>query len=721
MKLTTISALLLAGAAGMGLWSCSADNLGVNEPDNGPALGETVRLTVTVSRDASAATRTALTENDGNLACVWSENDGNVVERILVTDANGVRKGVLALAEGAGTLRGTFTGTLTGVTAGDNGKVRLNFLYLGTALNDKVSADQPFDYWNSDNTYSAYYASQPGALASLTNQDLLTASKEVTLISGEGEENSVYLENLEMKRRISFAKFKLNMPEGVVLGENPKITVSGEAVNTCAKVSFAPDATTDEGYIVTTYDTSVPATKGFVTGGSGAVGSGNDDPDVTGSSSTSTSGTLPFSSSGVTVPMLSDGSLYMVLLPNATAKGKELTFSVTADDEKTYTGTFTISNEKGIEEGKYYHKAAPAEGGTSIDTDAIEINMSNPDAGNKPEQPEEPIVDTEVVGPEFEINVYDEDQKKFVNKKVRFTRANLHYETANGGRWYIPEKQTDFVGVSGRGVGFDVLYTAKPVLDLFRWGATGYDDGTIRVIKPGTQKINIHPQNPYYCVNLEGRLLPYKEGGTNGAVGTLRKVTANSEGVITSSSRYCDWGYVLGLQNKSKDIYFTLTNEEWSGLFDTYFNCTATVKNDEGKEVKGFLMLPCTSTSEAKKLLEGVDKNNGKHAAWLTKGEIAQGNITWTLLQIEKYDDLQKLNAVFFPAAGHHIIDQTNDYKDDCYYWTATEAGSNANFFIARTSSNPKFNYGFNIGKTGGEGKMTGSSVRLVKVVETTD
>lgn len=698
---------MAAAAAGLGLWSCSADNLGVSEPDNGPALGETVRLTVTASRDASAATRTALTENDGNLDCVWSENNGSVVERILVTDANGVRKGVLALAEGAGTLRGTFTGTLTGVTAGENGKVRLNFLYLGTALNDKVSADQPFNYWNSDNTYSAYYASQPGTLASLTNQDLLTASKEVTLISGEGEESSVYVENLEMNRRISFAKFRLNMPEGVVLGENTKITVSGEAVNTCAKVSFVPDATTDEGYIVTTYDKSVLATKGFVTGGSGAVGSGDDDPDVTGSSSTSTSGTLPFSSSGVTVPMLSDGSLYMVLLPNATAKGKELTFSVTADDEKTYTGTFTISNEKGIEEGKYYHKAAPAEGGTSTDTDAIEINMSDPDAGNKPEQPEEPIVDTEVVGPEFEIT--DRNGKTVI---VRFTRANLHYRPSDKS-WYIPEKQTAVVSVAGRSTKYGATYNVEAI-DLFRWGATGFKDERREVMSPETE---VDKKGVTIGVNK----LPYIS-----IDGTSESTLNGNLSMRNPEHKYVDWGWCYGYQESGKksydfpDIYYTLQPSEWRTIMNKYVYVCATVDN-----VPGILMLDCTDDAEAKALLK-------KHGAISSDSDYVRANSSnisnkktsfkWNNVIIKNYDTLKEMNAVFFPKAGSQLPGSSPSVDCVRYWETESKSSSNSdvgyNFFVRLRSDSSSFDFN---PQDSQNPRKRACSVRLVKVVSSPD
>lgn len=380
--------MLAAGA--LGLWSCSSDDAAMPDPGKGASgAGETVFLTVTASREGDAATRTIMSpdEEGNNLNCAWTDGD-----KLLVTDASGVRRGVLTLAEDCiGKADGTFTGevSIEGITKDDAGKAELNFLYLGTSRNAMEDASSVVEGWDdASNTYTAYYAAQPGTLLSLTEQDLLTATKKVTLISGNADKSPIYVEKFMMNRRISFAKFKLIMPENVYLNSGAQVTITGTGLKTCAKVSFAAEAATEEGRIVVKYDKSEPNTKGYVSG---------DDYDEEGTVSGSASATVVVKpkSGKVIVPVGSDGSFYMVLLPNGLTGDNakfDLNFEVTASNGTIYKGTYNVTKE--IEEGKYYRKQLSDEGnisydGIPVDMDSEKQNVDYP--GYENEDPNNPL------------------------------------------------------------------------------------------------------------------------------------------------------------------------------------------------------------------------------------------------------------------------------------------------------------------------------------------
>lgn len=56
--------------------------------------GQSVHMTVTVSRENMGQTRTEFSENNGNLDCRWNKDD-----ILIVTDENGINKGNLTVKE----------------------------------------------------------------------------------------------------------------------------------------------------------------------------------------------------------------------------------------------------------------------------------------------------------------------------------------------------------------------------------------------------------------------------------------------------------------------------------------------------------------------------------------------------------------------------------------------------------------------------------------------
>lgn len=324
--LTKIYAAMLATGA-LGLWSCSSDDAAMPDPGKGASgAGETVFLTVTASREGDAATRTIMSpdEEGKNLNCAWTDGD-----KLLVTDESGSRKGVLLLTGGVGTDRGTFTGeiSVSGIAKNEEGKVTLHFFYLGTALSEDLAAEtEPKGWSDKAKTYTVDYSEQPGTLASLTDKDLLTASESVAISeAGNGKGNLSATADFTMKRQISFAKFKIDLPEDAEVADGGvEVLVSGSGLNTQAVVK----ANT----LGATYSQKTELNM----------------------------------ASAVTVKANKDGEIYMVLLPNSSTSNPnfDLTFYVYTGN-KTYIGTYGVTKE--IVAEKYYRKSTTGESGTSYD------------------------------------------------------------------------------------------------------------------------------------------------------------------------------------------------------------------------------------------------------------------------------------------------------------------------------------------------------------------
>lgn len=159
--------ILACAFAGMALTACNSDENSMQPTES----GETVHMTVTVSRETIQSTRTEFEENaEGGLNCVWSGND-----KLYVTDDKGFNKGVLTVAElkdnGANAV---FEGNISGIVGN---KATLNYYYLGTASESLVVDDTK--------VYTADYSVQDGKFESLPQKDILSATAEVIISNGK--------------------------------------------------------------------------------------------------------------------------------------------------------------------------------------------------------------------------------------------------------------------------------------------------------------------------------------------------------------------------------------------------------------------------------------------------------------------------------------------------------------------------------------------------------
>lgn len=286
-----LSALMLA--------SCSNDEALVEGTVDG---GQKIRMTVTAQREgAGADSRTSLEDkNTGKLDCVWTEGD-----RLIVTNAEGKIKGHLDLISGAGEGFASFSGDLYGVK---DGEAVFNYYYLGTKNNATALADVP-------NPYTVDYSNQAGTLESLSEYDVMTATAQVNVNKGNAP-----VENIRLERRISFARFQVNLPEDATVTHPCQVTLSGEQLAN----SLSLNMQTRE----------VTTTKG-----------------------------------NVTVTTSAEGDFYMTYLP--TASPYTLTFTAT-DGTNTYEGEYTVKSVIG--ENVYFRKKLENAG--NVDYVGIPVTMN---------------------------------------------------------------------------------------------------------------------------------------------------------------------------------------------------------------------------------------------------------------------------------------------------------------------------------------------------------
>lgn len=293
MKSINKFALLFAAAVGT-LTSCSNEDVLLNGSEND---GKTVHMVVTALRDGTQemGSRTDLEEDgNGNLAFTWTVND-----QILVTDANGLKKGFLKLKSGAGTNNGTFEGDLRGV---NNGTVKLNYYYLGLNHGNVADGEEAYTEVISKEPYTADYSVQEGSLQSLSYLDMLSDFKQ-TVIAGDYS----YSDFIDLKRRISFARFLMEMPVEAKMPYKA-VTLSGSELGNKATIQLT--------------DGDAPLEK------------------------------MTYDKGNVVLNNLSTNDFYITYLP--TKNEFDITFMVEDANGKFFQGTFTINKEIG--QSKYLRR-----------------------------------------------------------------------------------------------------------------------------------------------------------------------------------------------------------------------------------------------------------------------------------------------------------------------------------------------------------------------------
>lgn len=227
-----------------GLTSCSNE-----ETPATMDAGQSVHMTVTVSRENMGQTRTEFSENNGNLDCRWNKDD-----ILIVTDENGINKGNLTVKElKDGGVNAVFDGEIKGIVGN---KAKLNYYYIGTKAEYKTDENR---------VYTADYSVQDGNFTSLPEKDLLSATAEIVISGGQS-----FVDNMELSRRISFAHFNLQFADGTTLSPDATVTVSGEGLNNAISIdtknreaSYTAGSVTITPAVADLYMVLLPSTKGF--------------------------------------------------------------------------------------------------------------------------------------------------------------------------------------------------------------------------------------------------------------------------------------------------------------------------------------------------------------------------------------------------------------------------------------------------------------------------
>lgn len=236
MKRSIYYSFLLSTALVAGMTSCSDEN------DIFGSQGRNVAMTVNINR-GEMATRSVLTEEDGDLKCTWEAND-----LVLVVDNTGKKLGILKLFSGAGQQSATFKGTLT-TTA--EGNTDVTFLYLGNTSEEQLKA--------LESPVTIDYSAQDGTLNWLIDHDFFSATQNVNV-----DLSSIEVESVSLLRQLSFGKFEISLPEGVTYN-GEAIEISGPGVYTNASVSLTEGTTfSNNGKITITRPENTTSTEFYV-------------------------------------------------------------------------------------------------------------------------------------------------------------------------------------------------------------------------------------------------------------------------------------------------------------------------------------------------------------------------------------------------------------------------------------------------------------------------
>lgn len=570
-------------------------------------------------------------------------------DKLLVVTSDGVKAGELTLKEGAETTKGVFSGDLK---IADGTEATL--WYLGASNGDAV----PYT--------SASGQSQVTLTTDLSgkeNSPKLGASfddlKRAELLKKEGVEFTVkngvgYVktESVLLDQMMAMAHFTLTFPDGFSVSDGATLTVNSEKGDLPNVKTWLPANSPADASYGYTFTLGTPESDG---------------KDIVVSNNTA--------------------DLHIPIIP-----GKyKLTFSVNSG-EKQYS--CSLQEESTISAGVYY-TSGESEDPSIPSYVGISVLLKG-----------DPTEDDEVVGPTFTIK-----NRQGKEVKVRFTRANLHYRTADN-TYYIPDLQTDMVHNAGRANNYLGNYSSVESIDLFRWGATGFKDERREIYSPETEYSK--SRTP-----LKDTDLPYVSSDVTSPNGV-------SIDMRTEKNQYVDWGWCYGYQQSGKkdyyfnDIYFTLSATEWSTIVNQYVYVCATVNG-----VQGLLMLDCNDDAEAKALLKKYNLISAdSDYVRITPSYMSnhKTSFKWNQVIVKDYNVLKEMNAVFFPKAGTQLPGNSNPTKlDKLQYWLSSVPNSgtqtNANNLFLRLLEDST-SADFLISSSYGA-KRTACSVRLVKVVET--
>lgn len=682
MKSSYLVSLGMSAAMAMAVGACADEAAAPAMPE-----GEiTARLTVTVSREAAQDPSSRLThsENAAGLKAEWEQGD-HLLFCYDTNDAGAVASTLtLESIDASDASVATFTGDVTipasALAGGNTTLTRAAIAYLGkTAANAHraIATSTTIDISTQDGRFDAMAWNDVMALRGLAVSVTPKGNNQYAATVADG---SIIPLGQTENRKLAFAHFTTNLAGGST------VTITGNTYNAITLNISGSDTRTEGSITVTTWGRNavrqpilasritVPDGPGDHTGDAGTGGDDDDDDFVSGSGSAS-----------VTVRPVTH--MFVALIP--TDDAQPINFEAVEPDGTRLTYTL---DARELTAGHFYRP----------DWDNAETEAENLNKGiflkfEEVKDPEPSPAD-DTVGPTFTIK--DRSGKDI---PVRFTRANLHFNTTTR-EWYIPEKQTDFKGVFGSLLDNADTYSpaaGKEIVDLFRWGTTGYNDGSTIVCKPEYWRPSKYTEEGR--MNAISASLPfYGEEDKNHDMTTLR----------SEDTKYADWGFVYSMQQlHTEDDYYTLTWNEFSGVLDTYVACMGTIGTGKNA-INGIIIFDSTDYDATKQQLKdmGIATSAFKNMT-SNYGNNHKTDCKWNAVVLPDYETLETLNAVFLPKAGRSIYTNSLTKTEACY-WTATSSQHAASGFRAcAESGNQQFNAYPN------SMKSYAMSVRLVRKV----
>lgn len=247
------------------------------------------------------------------------------------------------------------------------------------------------------------------------------------------------------------------------------------------------------------------------------------------------------------------------------------------------------------------------------------------------------------------------------NHQVQFAPGNLQHQPSTG-TFRFAAHQQDFIGKKNE----KISATYRGWIDLFGWATSGYDN---RANDPDV--IYVHPWD--WMCRLEHSGNPRNPFGYGPS-------TTQEEPSLVGSSRPYDWGVFNPIKNggNQPDQWRTLTRDEWQYLLTQRKNAFRLRMLYKVGKTFGLLLLPDNFQGDARQI---------------------------------KFSQLQKMGAVFLPAAGiryHLAIDEVGTQGS---YWSSTAAGNDAAYFMGIYPNYVSMSSEL-------YGRNTGRSVRLVRDVK---
>lgn len=245
--------------------------------------------------------------------------------------------------------------------------------------------------------------------------------------------------------------------------------------------------------------------------------------------------------------------------------------------------------------------------------------------------------------------------------QVQFAPGNLQYQPSTG-TFRFAAHQQDMIGhKNGK-----IAANYRGWIDLFGWATSGYDNRA-----NDADVIYVHPWDWMCRLEHSGNPLnPFGYGPS----------TTQPEWSLVGSSRQYDWGVYNAIKNggNQPDLWRTPTREEWQYLLTQRKNAYHLRLLYQVGKTCGLLLLPDDFEGDARQI---------------------------------KFSQLQKMGAVFLPAAGTRYHLTVTEVGTQGTYWSSSAAGSDAAYFMGIYPSYVSMAselYGRNAGR----------SVRLVKDVK---